>query len=356
MKKIITIGLLLCCSCTSQEKKSLAPPPIVHYTRVQRGSEELKRIFAGVTQFGVESKLSFRVPGKIETLNAKVGDEIRLGELIASLDSHDFKLQADEAEATLDRAKAQQRLAIANYHRFRDLYETKSATRTELDAARAESESWDALVDASESKYALSKSKLGYTNLFSPISGTIAEVNIEENEHVSAGQPILRLTSNNHLEVSVPIPEIWIAKVKEGMDVEVTFSTIPEKLFAAVVTEVGVDSLSKAAFTVIIEVREEVPIMRAGMASEVIFTFPRIHSDPHFFVPSHTIIRDESTPYVFVAVPQEGELAIVEKRAVSLGSFRNEGIEILSGLNEGDLLITAGIPFLSENQLVRLED
>ena len=356
MKKLIAIVLILSSSCTSQDKKPLSAPPIVHYTKVERGSEELKRIFAGVSQFGVESKLSFRVPGKVHSLNAKVGDEIRQGDLIAALDDHDYKLQADEVEASLDRARAQQRLAKANYHRFRDLYETKSATRTELDAARAESESWDALVDASESKYALAKSKLGYTNLFSPITGTIAEVHIEENEHISAGQPILRLTSNKHLEVSVPIPEIWIAKVKEGMEVEVTFSTLPTQSFASVISEVGVDSLSKAAFTVIVEVKEEVPIMRAGMAAEVIFTFPRTETKPHFFVPSHSIIRDESTPYVFVAIPQEGELATIEKRSVSLGSFRNEGIEVLSGLKEGDLLVIAGIPFLSEGLLVRIED
>lgn len=312
------------------------------------------RTFPGIAQAERESRLSFRVPGKIQRLEVKVGDRVRAGQLIAALDPEDYRLQVEETEASLDRARAESRNAEANYARVRALYENRNASRNELDGARAAAESTAAQVLAIQKRLELVRAQLSYTRLEAASEGSIAEVYVEANENVQAGQPVVLLTGGSRPEVLVGVPESLIAQVRPGDRTAVAFDAVPHRKFAATVLKVGVVSGASTTYPVTVRLDDPVPEVRPGMAAEVSFSFSSGPGSGRFLVPAAAVSEDRKGLYVFVAELGPGGLATVRRQPVRVGELREEGLEILEGLRDGDLLIVAGMSRVADGEIVRI--
>ncbi len=269
----LPIVALLAAGCAEQ-----APPqePLrpVRWMVVYSTGMERTRSFSGTARAGQESRLSFRIPGTVEVLSTRVGDRVRAGEVLARLDPTDYRLRVEDAEAALARAGAESRNAEANYARIRDLYENNNASLNDLDAALAGYQSATAALESTEKKLEQARLQLGYTELISPTDGAIAEVPVEANENVQAGQTVAVLTSGSRPEVEVGMPEVFISLVRDGQEVEVTFDALGARIFAATVTEVGVASTGLATtFPVKVRLDDDQPEVLSGMAAEVHFRF-----------------------------------------------------------------------------------
>ncbi len=352
MALIMAASLLTACGGDDSDKDLIRPVRVLEL-RAQSLSDG--RVFSGVTKAGVEARLSFRVAGIIEALPVKVGNRVRAGDIIAKLDPNDYELQLQQAEAALLQAEAQERRAAANYTRIRDLYETESASRADLDAARAEAESAKAMLQATAKKRDLARSQLSYTVLKAPLDGGIASVSVEVNENVASGHPIVLLTSSTNLEVHISIPEVLIAQIHEGDRVEVRFDAHSDNShYPAVVTEVGVASRSGTTFPVTVQLLQRVPDIRSGMAAEVFFGLGSDSSARVLYVPSLALLEEQGERYVFVVHPDANGLATVRRVEVKVGELTNRGIIITDGLLEGDVIVTAGVQFLRDGQRVRV--
>jgi RND family efflux transporter MFP subunit len=285
-----------------------------------------------------------------------VGQEVAEGQLIASLDAQDFRLSVQQADATLRQAQAQATNASANYSRVRLLYESNNASLSELDAARSMSESADAAVEAAENMLDLRRLELGYTRLRAPFSGSISSVYVEEGQNVGSGQQIVTETSAGRLEVLVSVPEVLIGQVEAGQAVTVTFDAVAGQALGGRVSEVGVAPAGLATtFPVTVRLDETTADVRAGMAAEVAFTFESTDERERFFVPSFAVGEDREGQFVFVIEPGEPGLGVVLRRPVEVGELTAEGLEILSGLTDGDLIVTAGVSKIIDSLVVRLQ-
>lgn len=341
--------------------ESEPPPPKVmrpvRYEPVFATGGTRVRTFAGVAQAGVESDLSFKVAGTIERIPVKIGDEVRAGALIAKLDDQDYRLAMQQAQASLTRASAEARNAKASYDRVRALYEEGNASRTELDNARTASEAAAAQVSASEKQLELAQLQLGYCTLTAPVAGSIADVRADVNENVAAGQTISRLTSGGRSEVEVGVPEVLIGDVREGSTVEVVFDAIAGERFAATVTEVGISSTgTSSTYRVTVLLDAEDSRIRPGMAAEVAFSFGTGDTRERFIVPSVAVGEDRLGRYVYVLEHGADEVGTVHRKAVEVGDLTSEGIEISSGLADGDLIVTAGVNRLADGDSVRVPE
>ncbi len=344
---------LLACGNEPAQKQEVIRP--IRYQKVKPGSNLLQRTFSGMARAGVESRLSFRVAGAVEQVAVQVGDRVKSGQLIARLDATDYRLQVQEAQAGLANARAQARNAEANYERVRALYENRNASRNDLDAARAASESTEALVRASKTRLELARSQLGYTRLTAPSAGAIASVPIEINENIAAGQMVALLTSNGRTEVDCTIPESLITLVKKDMAASVVFDALPERQFSARVTEVGVAATGQATtFPVTVRLEESSPQIRPGMAAAIIFHLPQPAERQPVLVAPEAIGEDRQGRFAFVVERQQGGLGIIRRRAVTVGELTSDGLEVLSGLNHSDLVVTAGISRIEDGQQVQL--
>ncbi|MGD8700589.1 MAG: efflux RND transporter periplasmic adaptor subunit, partial [Gemmatimonadales bacterium] len=274
--RTVIAGLILASTlpaCRGQEETEPVIRPVRYEVAYSTGGNRV-RSFSGTARAGVESRISFRVPGSVRRVAVEVGDAVRAGQLLAELDDEDYRLQVQRAEAGLAQARAQARNANADYARARQLYENANLSRSELDAARTASESAASSVNAYERELELARLQLSYTRLRAPVAGAVAAVNVEVNENVPTGQVVVLLTSGSNLEVEVDVPGVLITGIAEGDDVDVAFDALPGRTFAGTVTEVGVAATGPGlTFPVTVRLAESVSDIRPGMAAEVGFQF-----------------------------------------------------------------------------------
>ncbi len=354
---IFSLGIFGVCftSCGKEQQEAAENIRPVRYTRVQSRSPFQLRTFSGVAQAGAKSKLSFKVNGTVSQVSVKVGDKIPRGGVIASIDPTDFKLQLQQTQASLDRAQAEERNAAAVYERTRLLYENNNASRSELDATRAVYESSKAAVLSIKKQIELSRHQLKYTELRAPITCSIAAVDIEENENVRSGQLVVVANCGTQAEVEVGVPESIIAQIKKESLAQVTFDALTGKTFEAIVTEVGVAVTSAAStFPVTVQLTEPNPLVRSGMSAEVTFSLKSEESQNRIFLDPVAVKEDLNGQFVFVVEPVGEDLAIARKRFVKPGELMQDGLEIIEGLKDGDLVVTAGASRLQDGLKVRL--
>lgn len=352
---IIVVALLFfACGKKNHEQEIIRP---VRYMQVYSTGGSRVRSFTGVAQAGVESRLSFKVPGTVKRINVVVGDNVSRGQLIAELDQSDYELQVQQAEAALTQARAQERNASSNFERVRTLFESNNISKSNYDAARAAFESAQAAVQASEKQLELARSQRSYTRLIAPVSGSIASVDVEVNENAGVGQPIVMLTSGSKIEVKFSIPELLIAQIKEGDKAMVSFDALPDKELSATVTEVGVTAISAGStYPVTVQLDKQENAIRPGMAATIAYRFESKDERERFIVPSHAVAEDQKGRFVFVVepVPDETGFGVAHRKPVTIGELTADGIEIFEGLSDGELVVTAGISRISDNLKVKM--
>jgi RND family efflux transporter MFP subunit len=353
---VFFVTFLILPACQEKERAQEIIRP-VRYIQIFSTGGSRERTFPGVAQAGTESRLSFNVPGTVQRIAVRLGDRVRAGQLIAELDPNDYLLRVQQAEASLLQAKAQARNAEAAYSRARSLYEEKSASKQDLDAARMAFESTNAVAQVSEKQLEQALLRLSYTKITAPMDGAIAEVNCEVNENVQAGMPLFVLTSGSQLEVRISIPEVLISQIEEDKEASVKFDALLDKEFQAAVTEVGIKSMTMATtFPVTLRLKELDPDIRAGMAATVTFLFESRENRVLFLVPSEAVGEDREGRFVFLVepLPEHEGFGVIKRKQVVVGELTAEGLEIFEGISDGDLVVTAGISHINDGQKVKL--
>ncbi|MEM7245758.1 MAG: efflux RND transporter periplasmic adaptor subunit [Acidobacteriota bacterium] len=350
------LGLLILGSCKKEEAPAEAPLRPVRTLTLQSPAGGRERVFAGTSKAAQEARLSFKVAGTVIDLPVAAGDRLRRGQLIARLDPKPFELEAQQAQASLVQAEANERNADASYQRVKGLYENNNASRTDLDAARAQAESARAQVRAARKAVELARLSVSYTRLRVDTDCSVAEVAVELNENVASGTPIAVVNCGESFEVVTSVPETLISKLAQGMTTRLRFGALPDRSFEGTVTEIGSASSRAATFPVTVQVEGDRSGLRSGLAAEVIFTFHGGADDTAHFVPGSSVLNDQDGTWVFIAEPGSGGEATVRRRAVTVGELTERGLQVLSGVEQGDRVITAGASSIRDGQRVLLHD
>lgn len=329
----------------------------VRYVTVSDDSIFRDRSFSGTSQSSRESRLSFKVSGTIINLPVQIGERLDKGDLIAELDPASYVLQAQQAQASLVEAQANDRRAAANYERTKGLYANSNASLNDLESARAQAESASALVAAASKALEIARLNKSYTKLAADDQCSIASLDIEVNENVASGQQVAVVSCGDEFEVTLDLPESLIGSVDETTPVSISFGAIPDEDFGGVVSEVSVASVEgSAAFPVVIKIEGSHPSLRSGLAANVTFQFDSADDEGGgIVVPVSAVVNDPEGTFVYVAVPADIEdQATVQRRDVRLGELSQSGIEIVDGLELGDRVIVAGISVIRNGQRVLL--
>jgi multidrug efflux system membrane fusion protein len=353
--------VLLAAGC-SQEAVELAPlaPRPVRYSSVESIGGSRVRVFSGSAVASVETRLSFRVGGTIERLTVDLGDYVRAGALIASLDPADYQLQVERAQASLAQADAQLKNYEADFRRVRGLYERDNASQDDYDAARAGVESARANLRAIQKQIEQARLQVSYCNLYAPMAGQVAVVDVEVNENVSSGRTIVMVNAAATPEVEIGIPELLIGEINRGAIVQkVTFTAMPDRQSSGVVTEIApTSSEGMTTYPVRVRLTAGADGVRPGMAAEVEILVSSGIGQARLVVPPHSVAEDRQGRFVWVVEPIGQGEAVVSRRTVDTGSLvaagQTSALEVVSGLDEGEFVVTAGVNVLEEGQRVRI--
>lgn len=350
----IAISMLLqgCSEPVVQEKK-LRP---VRTMTVEAGGTSRSRVFSGTAQAAQQADLSFKVSGSVVSVPVKVGDSLSQGALVARLDDETFLLELEQARADAAQANALRRSAEAEYQRMRQLYANDNASRNELDSALADAESAKASYDAATQSERLAALNLEYTRLTLDYDCSIAQLDVEPNENVSSGQTVATASCGEGWEVVIDVPESLIARFASGMPGSVSFPSIAGDNFAAQVTEVSIGTGGSATFPVTLALADAPANIRTNLAAEVTFQFASADKANTFYVPASAVQQDATNTFVYVMdEAEQAGAATLRRREVAVGEITELGLQVVSGLNSGERIITAGLNNAYDGMLVRDE-
>ncbi|MCG8533067.1 MAG: efflux RND transporter periplasmic adaptor subunit, partial [Desulfovibrionales bacterium] len=323
--------------------------------QVLKASGEMVRRFSGISESGREAALSSRVGGVLRHVHVGVGQRVKKGEPVASIDNAEAVLAYEKAQATEKNAKVQVETAQSNLKRVRGLYESNTVSLKEYESAKNKFAAARADYSAAGKNAALKKRELGYYTLYAPMAGIVVSKDVNENEVVSSGTQIVKLSSENAIRIDVGVPEKYISRVKTQTAVSVTFSSLPGQLFRGVVSEIAYAGGSASTYPVKVDLTQGHGRLRPGMPAHVAFAFGDGNGGGFFMVPSNAVGEDAQGNFVYVVVPgDEAGFGTAQKKLVTVGKLTDRGFQILSGLGEGELVITSGINKMVPGKKVKM--
>ncbi len=384
-KKIIYIALLLgwltACNNSEQENAIVQSVRPVKYTKVVSSNLEGQHSYTGLAKAQKEASLSFKVGGTINNISVKVGDRVKRGQVLGTLDATDYqvnytqslasvqssKAQIESAQAQMESAKVNYLAAEANYKRFEKLYETNSisisdfeqakssfqgaeasykATQTQVEAAKAGQKS-------SESVAKSASNQVSYTRITAPFAGIITRINVEPNELVGQGNPVMEINSLSNPDVEIGVPENTISEIKNGQKVVVAFNSLHDHIFNGVVHEIGYSSAG-TTYPVTIRLTDNDERIRPGMPASATFTYSDHHSvESALLVPPSAVGEDGKGNFVYL-IQGTNDKYVCKKQSIKVGKLMDAGFEVVSGLKNGDLVASAGLNVLRDGMQVSL--
>ncbi|MBI9090309.1 MAG: efflux RND transporter periplasmic adaptor subunit [Desulfobacterium sp.] len=348
---VATATLLFSCTSAPEQKEAELIRP-VRYAQVKIGTPESRRTFSGKLRSGTELKLSFRINGVVADIPIKVGDRLKKGDLVASLDDRDAKLKLQELKSAVMAAKVQKESSASNLKRISELYEDNNLPLQDYETARSQYAGARADLNAKNRQLDLQERQLAYTVLTTPVDGVVSAVHMENDENVSVGTIVAEISSNGKLKISVDVPETYITRIQPGDRVDAKFSVKGEQTFQGTVSEISYVGSAASVYPVIVILDKEYKGIRPGMPADVTFSFQK--KEERLVVPASAVGEDPDGHYLFVVTPLEEQgFAKVMKTSVTIGSLTDHGFEILEGVATGDLVVTSGVSRIIHGQKVR---
>ena len=219
MKKIAFIASVAVFSLLSACSKPAPVPEPVRAVKIHVVGESgltAAYEYSGEVRARVESRLSFRVAGKIVKRQAEVGQRVKAGQILAQLDPQDYKLAQEATRAALAAATTNRDLAAADLKRFQSLKDQNFISGAELERRESGLKSAEAQVAQVQAQLASSGNQVGYANLVADVSGIVTAVEAEVGQVVSSGSPVVRIAQDGARDVVFSVPEDQLASVAVG--------------------------------------------------------------------------------------------------------------------------------------------
>ncbi|KAB2919231.1 MAG: efflux RND transporter periplasmic adaptor subunit [Hyphomicrobiaceae bacterium] len=307
--------------------------------------------YSGVVRPRIESALGFRVPGKIVARSVNVGDRIEVDQVIARVDETDLKLAENAARATVAAARSRRDVARDNLERANVLLPKAIISQAAHDTRRNELEAAVAALDSAEAQLLQAINAVGYATLKADKAGIVTAVTGEPGQVVGAGQAVITLAEAGETEIAVAVPEQDAARLAIGQPAKITLWAGPRVSISGRIREIaGQSDPASRTYAVRVAVEEPPQTMRLGMTASVALTIDE--NAALLVVPLAAVTEGEGGGTVAFVVDAASK--VVRKTAVSLGGIAESGVQIASGLQAGDMVVTAGVQFLRDGMPIRL--
>ena len=332
----LCVGMAFALSACSQSDKSETAVAV---------AEELPRVTTGIASerevpqtkiytANVEAEninnISPSVMNRIKTINVEVGDPVRAGQTLVTLDSSN----SDQLRINMEQVERE-------YNRAKNLLEIGSGTQQSVDQLKSQ-------LDALKSQY---KNMLENTVLVSPISGVVTARNYDPGDMTGA-MPVLTVGQITPVvKVMININESDLKHIEKGMPVEVSFDAYPGETFEGkIIRQYPTVDVATRTFPAEVRISNPNGRIKPGMFARVNIN---LGSQTHTIVPDRAVVKQSGSGNKYVYVYSDGK---VSYNKVELGQRLDDGYEILSGVNNGDVVVLTGQTRLADGVEVEVVD
>jgi RND family efflux transporter MFP subunit len=301
---------------------------------VQVVKAELRKIKAteevvGTVRAKLRATLEAKVSGRIQTLAVLLGQQVRAGDLVARLDAAEVKARLEQAQAALEQAER-------DFKRAGGLFEQQAMTRSEFEAAESRQR-------VARGALAEAQAMLAYAEVRAPFDGVVTRKFADVGDLAAPGKALVEIENPAALQMDANVPEAIAGAVKPGMAMQIKVDSMEKEISATVAEKApGADPASRTIL-VRLDLPPGQPVMPGQFGRLLV---PGRESDS-LRVPATALVRRGQLEIVFVAENSKARMHLVKA-----GKSAADGIEILSGLQAGDPVVTEGAEMLRDGQLV----
>ena len=333
---IVSTAIVSCGDTTDTATKNIGPTVEVKVANVTSGSNSFLTA-SGKIEAVQSANLSTRMMGYVTKVHVKVGDIVRKGQLLLSLNNTELSAKSAQVNAGITEAAVAYRNAEKDYNRFKNLFAENSATQKELDDITAHFEMAKARLEAAKQMEKEVASQFLYANIRAPFSGVITNKFIDEGTMANPGVPLIAMEAPGLFEVTASVPESEISQIESGSIVTVMVKSINESIQGEV-TEVSTSARNTGGqYLVKVTLDKLNAEVLSGMYATVQFPINKKTEATAILVPKDVIISKGQLTGLYTV--SESNTALL--RWLRLGRSFGDKVEVLSGLSAEESYIVS---------------
>ncbi len=343
---LVASGVLMtACSKPAEKTEDIRP---VRAIVLAADNVDVNAEFSGEVHARVESRLGFRVAGKIVARKVDVGTIVKRGQVLMQLDPQDLQLAQAQANAGLRAAETNRDLAQAELKRYEELKDKNFVSQTVLETKQSAFKAAQASVDSAQAAFHGQANQASYSSLISDIDGVVTAVDAEVGQVVAPGTPVVRVAKVDEKEIVIGIPEDKVDVMRKVPDVTVRLWANPKEAIAGKIREVSpVADAQTRTYAVKISIPNAKTDVKLGMTALVQFSSKT--PTPVVRVPLTALFHEKGKTAVWVV-----EKGAVKLMPVQIGGTSGNEIVIAAGVQPGQTVVTAGVNQLKNGQKVKI--
>lgn len=347
---LLALPLSACNEADGQVKAPPRPDRPVLVTAVRYAPAAPDRSFVAVIRPRVETDQGFRVGGKVVRRLVEVGDRVKAGQVLATLDDTDLRLQVEQAEADIRALETAVAQADAEEQRVVSLRKQGWSTDSSFDRQRAATDDVRARLERARRTLALAQNALGYATLAADADGVVTASLVEPGQVIAAGQPAIRVAREGEKEAVVAIPEMLVTHL-EGQKASLSLWSAPGMSLRATLREVSpaADPATRT-YTARFSLPDADASVKLGMTATVTLSEPSGAQVAR--LPLSALFSQGTGPSVWT-VSADGSLAL---KPVEIAAYDSGQVLVKSGVADGEKVVSLGVQKLDPGQKVRAVD
>lgn len=343
-----TLALASCTEERAETKPEIRPVKVVE---IAKATNVRALEFSGSVKSRTEMNLGFRIAGKVTERLVDIGDRVRPGDVLSRVDPTDYRLAVDSAAANLaaaDKAVETAKLAI---DRANALFKKDAVPKAQVEQAQLAYDQAVSTRTATASSLEQARNQLSYAELKSDRDGIVTAISADRGQVVAAGTPVVTVVAEDQKEVQIAVPENDIADFRPGKAVKARFWSDDTLVLDGKVREVsGSADAQSRTFSVRVSLPND-PRVLIGMTATV--QAEASGGADTITVPLSALAEMDGGKIVWTV---DRKAATVHARPVEVADFAKDGVGVTKGLAPGDLVVSAGTQFMTENLKVKLPD
>jgi len=308
-------------------------------------------------------KVFSTVPNRVTNIYVNIGDNVRKGQLLATINADKISDAVTQAEAGLEATQSQYNTTEAEFQRVQKLYDESVVSQSHYDAVKAQRDAAKSAVKQMEAALSATSSQFQDTRIKSPISGVIAMKNYELGDMAAPQIPFFEVVDMDPIKVSINVIERYLGMITPGLDAIITVNSYPDEKFSGKVNIVNptLDAMTRTASAEIIIDNGSLKL-KPGMFANVEVITREKKNVP--VIPDYAIIEKTALDYSggkistgkvkiekFVFTIKD---SIALKQQIETGIEHNNLVEILSGIKTGDVIAIQGQHVLLDSSYVNI--
>lgn len=347
---LVPLVLSLALAGCSRPEAPADPVRAVRTQVVADGTQVASHEYAAEIRARTESRLGFRVGGKLQSRAVNLGDPVRPGQVLAQLDAQDLRLGQDAARAALSAAQTQLDQASADFKRFKELRDQGFIGAAELERRETAVKAARAQWEQARAQLAVQGNQASYASLVADAAGVVTGVEAEPGQVVAAGAPIVRLAHDGPRDAVFSVPEDRVGSIRALLGKAGGVRLLPwgsQDAVPATVREVAA-AADPATRTFLVKADTGTAPVRLGQTASVRVDAPPV--DGAIRLPLSAVVESQGRSMVWLF---DRTSMTVRQQPVTVAGADGNQVLIAQGLKPGDEVVTAGTHVLTPGQKVK---